>query len=385
MAHIHITLVGGQPTPVYQGVVLSQPDKIILICSKETKSDAEIITNKLKELHFYNVTTEIYPIDEPQVVRQKLEVLLSIFDFSEKDSISMNLSSGVKLWSLICLDICPRANSHAYCLSQNGKVLNIIGQSPKSKVEFDMFTQFVLLGNGLSSYSIFSDYCEQEKENHEILKQLYKNSTFQKLLKLLKLKVSSEAPQSKDLQNWLKSDRFVEMENDEEKYIEWHAKEKVFSISLGNQNNQYYEIKGEYASQMLLNTAWFEYEVAEKMAEIYGAQNVYMNCRFLSQEEKDKNEVDVIVNTGQKLLFVECKTQIFKPTDIDKFHSVVQNYGGTGSKSLFITMHQMNAIQQEKCNDNQIATFYLYEKDNIARSTKSLANAILEFINVANK
>ena len=65
MAHIHITLVGGQPTPVYQGVVLSQPDKIILICSKETKSDAEIITNKLKELHFYNVTTEIYPIDEP--------------------------------------------------------------------------------------------------------------------------------------------------------------------------------------------------------------------------------------------------------------------------------------------------------------------------------
>ena len=385
MAHIHITLVGGQPTPVYQGIVLSQPDKIILICSKETKSDAEIITNKLKELHFYNVTTEIYPIDEPQVVRQKLEVLLSIFDFSEKDSISMNLSSGVKLWSLICLDICPRANSHAYCLSQNGKVLNIIGQSPKSKVEFDMFTQFVLLGNGLSSYSIFSDYCEQEKENHEILKQLYKNSTFQKLLKLLKLKVSSEAPQSKDLQNWLKSDRFVEMENDEEKYIEWHAKEKVFSISLGNQNNQYYEIKGEYASQMLLNTAWFEYEVAEKMAEIYGAQNVYTNCRFLSQEEKDKNEVDVIVNTGQKLLFVECKTQIFKPTDIDKFHSVVQNYGGSGSKSLFITMHQMNAIQQEKCNDNQIATFYLYEKDNTARSTKALANAILEFINVANK
>ena len=385
MAHIHITLVGGQPTPVYQGVVLSQPDKIILICSKETKSDAEIITNKLKELHFYNVTTEIYPIDEPQVVRQKLEVLLSIFDFSEKDSISMNLSSGVKLWSLICLDICPRVNSHAYCLSQNGKVLNIIGQSPKSKVEFDMFTQFVLLGNGLSSYSIFSDYCEQEKENHEILKQLYKNSTFQKLLKLLKLKVSSEAPQSKDLQNWLKSDRFVEMENDEEKYIEWHAKEKVFSISLGNQNNQYYEIKGEYASQMLLNTAWFEYEVAEKMAEIYGAQNVYMNCRFLSQEEKDKNEVDVIVNTGQKLLFVECKTQISKPTDIDKFHSVVQNYGGSGSKSLFITMHQMNAIQQEKCNDNQIATFYLYEKDNTARSTKALANAILEFINVANK
>lgn len=385
MAHIHITLVGGQPTPVYQGIVLSQPDKIILICSKETKSDAEIITNKLKELHFYNVTTEIYPIDEPQVVRQKLEVLLSIFDFSEKDSISMNLSSGVKLWSLICLDICPHANSHAYCLSQNGKVLNIIGQSPKPKVEFDMFTQFVLLGNGLSSYSIFSDYCEQEKENHEILKQLYKNSTFQKQLKLLKLKVSSEAPQSKDLQNWLKSDRFVEMENDEEKYIEWHAKEKVFSISLGNQNNQYYEIKGEYASQMLLNTAWFEYEVAEKMAEIYGAQNVYTNCRFLSQEEKDKNEVDVIVNTGQKLLFVECKTQIFKPTDIDKFHSVVQNYGGSGSKSLFITMHQMNAIQQEKCNDNQIATFYLYEKDNTARSTKALANAILEFINVANK
>lgn len=385
MAKIHITLVGGQPTPVYQGVILSQPDKIILICSKETKSDAEIIKEKLGDLRYFNVSIETYPIDEPAVVRQKLEVLLSIFDFTDTDSISMNLSGGVKLWSLICLDVCPRNNSHVYCISQNGRVLDIIGQTGQDKVRFDMFTQFILLGNKLTDYTVFSDYSEQEKENHDILEKIYKNSIFQKLLKLLKAKISSEVPSSKDLENWLKKDRVVEIEDIDDKYIEWHAAEKVFAISLGEDANQYFEIKGEHALQMLVNTAWFEYEVAEKLSQIYGAENIYTNCRFFSKKQKDKNEVDIIVNTGQKLLFVECKTQIFKPTDIDKFHSVVQNYGGNGSKALFITMHQMSDIQQEKCDDNQIATYCMYNKDNKQRSTVELKNAILEFINIANK
>ena len=43
MAKVHITLVGGQPAPVFQGIKYSNPDKIIYICSEESKKEIEII------------------------------------------------------------------------------------------------------------------------------------------------------------------------------------------------------------------------------------------------------------------------------------------------------------------------------------------------------
>lgn len=121
-----------------------------------------------------------------------------------------------------------------------------------------------------------------------------------------------------------------------------------------------------------------------------------MNCVFKSEQStskfNDKNEVDVIVNTGQKLLFVECKTKITNITDIDKFASVVRNYGGDGSKSLFVTMFEMNEQQKEKCNDNKIANYYThytskgkfgYPQENVITSSK-MKQRILDFLYTAN-
>ena len=40
---IHITLVGGQSYPVYLGIVETKPERVVLLCSKETKGSAEHI------------------------------------------------------------------------------------------------------------------------------------------------------------------------------------------------------------------------------------------------------------------------------------------------------------------------------------------------------
>lgn len=65
------------------------------------------------------------------------------------------------------------------------------------------------------------------------------------------------------------------------------------------------------------------------------------------------------MNTGSKLLFVECKTQIKNETDIDKFASAVKVYGGLGSKALFVTDARMTDKAIEKCADHGIMTFCL--------------------------
>jgi hypothetical protein len=52
MAKIHITLVGGQITPIYQGIIHTNPDKIVYIYSTES-------TDTVKQLNSYvNISSE---------------------------------------------------------------------------------------------------------------------------------------------------------------------------------------------------------------------------------------------------------------------------------------------------------------------------------------
>lgn len=85
-----------------------------------------------------------------------------------------------------------------------------------------------------------------------------------------------------------------------------------------------------------------------------------------------KNEIDIIVNTGQKLLFVECKTMLQNSTDIDKFRTAVKNYGGLGSKSIFITENEMTPLQKEKCEESGIPYFSFNYKDGTKKTVDDL-------------
>ena len=95
------------------------------------------------------------------------------------------------------------------------------------------------------------------------------------------------------------------------------------------------------------------------------AKDVRLNCKFPPKDTKSvqfpKNEIDIIVNTGTKILFVECKTRIFNSTDIDKFRTAVKNYGGLGSKALFVTDNVMDDLQKEKCQESDIIRFSLQD------------------------
>ena len=129
----------------------------------------------------------------------------------------------------------------------------------------------------------------------------------------------------------------------------------------GKKRNEEIVLKSPHAIDLAFNSGWFEYKVARLLSHWKKAKNIYMNCRFPFKSNVDKNEVDIIVNAGNKLLFVECKTQINKTTDIDKFNSVVRAYGGTASKALFVTDAIMTDVAKKKCEEYGIMTFSLQE------------------------
>jgi len=97
-----------------------------------------------------------------------------------------------------------------------------------------------------------------------------------------------------------------------------------------------------------------------------------MNVIFPYDNKNPKNEIDIILLIDNKLLFIECKTQVFDRTDIDKFASAVKKYGGLGSKAIFITQQDMGDQAREKCETNSIAHFSFLDKNNRKNNKEEL-------------
>lgn len=340
MSKIHITLVGGQTAPVYLGILDANPDRVVLIHSDQTMDEANRIYSEI------SIDTELRKFDPVDLndIHRKVETCAS--DFASAEQISINISGGTKPWSIEFYHVFNKlSNASIVYIDQNNRIWNM--RSRKSKqVSFDMDMQFRLYGNALTEFIKFDDYTIEDKISCAEIRKLYQFNSydFMNLSKTL----AEQADEDKVVLfgasqlHWLKP--FTKL------YIELKNKAgKTLTKTL----------ESAHLSQLMYNTGWFEFEIAVMLSGWKYAKELRLNCIFPTTDGSPKNEVDIIVNTGTKLLFVECKTKIYNETDIDKFASAVKVYGGLGSKALFITDVAMSDKALEKCNDNGIMTLSL--------------------------
>ena len=355
MPKIHITLVGGQPTPVYQGIIHSKPDIVILVCSKMSIEQAENIKNELTRSQDNTCQYRTCLINDSDISIMKSDIDKLFLSLSQEEDLSINLSGGMKIWSVLFYKtFINRELSDIYCIGQNGELFDIINERTE-KVAFDMDTQFRLLGQKIKSYTSLEEYDEEDNDALNIILKLFRSSShdiFKKLTSEFYKKYCGNATADSSIFNKQLSH---DINNDS---ISWQPDDNSFILNI--RNNEYI-LSSRNIRSLVLNTGWFEYYVALKLAKIYGKENIRMNCKFANAKDRDKNEVDVIVKTPTKLMFVECKTQVHNSTDVDKFNSVVRNYGGLGSKAFFVTYNKMTTEANEKCNDYHIKTSFIYQ------------------------
>ena len=105
-----------------------------------------------------------------------------------------------------------------------------------------------------------------------------------------------------------------------------------------------------------------------------------------SQNDKlDKNEIDILLNTGQNILFLECKAGIVTQSDINKIRTVSKFYGGISSKSILVSFFKPKEHLIEKCQDLDIEIFYIQEsstKQNDIRTILTKLDRILTKIEI---
>lgn len=97
------------------------------------------------------------------------------------------------------------------------------------------------------------------------------------------------------------------------------------------------------------------------------------------------NEIDVIVETrNDKLLFVECKTHMNDNTFIDKFNTVVMNYGGLAAKRAFAIFETVSDDQREKCDRLGISIFCTQEVQCTKLNKQQFYDHLDQYINSNN-
>ena len=379
---VHITLVGGQPAPVYHGIVATQPDKVVFIYSESSRDAVEKVRS---EIHI--AEDEQKPLDttDPHLIMERAKALAEKY---KEDEVSLNISSGLKSWSHLfgrVFDSMP--NASVVYMDQNNVLWNYRTMEHKADFVFDMDVLFRLYGNRLENHKTLTDYTEKDLNALGKIKniRMFNVPDFNKLTATLNDK------QQNILRNQ-NSGKFDLMANGSQSYVEWEKTTKdsigFVRIFLAKKNGKSREVtfESENAVDLAFNSGWFEFEVAMLLSKWTKAKSVYLNCHFPFKPKVDKNEVDIIVNTGTKILFVECKTQITHTTDIDKFRSVVKGYGGTGSKGLFVTDAKMTDVAREKCEEHGLLSFSLQD-DHLGMSHEKALALLLdnELFNINTK
>jgi hypothetical protein len=369
MAKIHITLVGGQPAPVYNGIMAVKPEKVVFIYSQDSY---DILQRVLPEINIEYQKIKLDPVDIREIDKKARELSDEFAD----DEVTINISSGTKVWSyFFALAFEKIANATVVFMDQNNVLWNFKDKTSSQDFVFDMHTLFRLYGNSLeNNYKKFSDYTTPDFDVIRDIENIrhFNVKEFNNLLAIL----------DKQHRHQLQHQQNGCFELQSGSYVKWEKRgynqDDLVEIHLYKKNGQSKKtvLKSPNAIDMSFNSGWFELKVARLLSTWDQSKEICLNCKFPFAKGVDKNEVDIIINTGTKILFIECKTQITHSTDIDKFRSVVKTYGGIGSKALFITDTQMNDIAKQKCEDQGILTFAL-QNDNLGLSAEKALHLLL--------
>ena len=357
---VHITLVGGQPMPVYHGIIASEPDKVIFIYSKNSKKVLNLIKPEVQTKNIPFEEKEVDPIDLNDI-REKVQACANTV---KDDDVSVNISSGTKPWAFYFAKVFgSMPNATIFYVDQNNVCWDMSGLSKKT-IPFDMDALFRLRGNPLKFFKLYDSYTSKDKaamaQFEDFRAQCYRHYKLTILNNLTALLTEDSDNQLADQQHGVFRDAASQS------YVQWD-KGKSVHIEITKDNNPLVlNLSSPHVEDIVFHSGWFELKVADILSRWSKAKKIRMNCLFPEKNAKDsevreklKNEIDIIVQTDSKPVFVECKAGKFNSTDINKFQSAVEIYGGHGSKSILITGGKLLKGQMEKLKEANIMYFSL--------------------------
>ncbi len=344
---IHISLVGAQREPVYNGIRQTVPDMVVLVHSERTEADAKAVQNMFADTGTDFTLIKMKATQYSVIMATALEIKAIVKP--DENEVSLNLVGGTKFWALAFFDVFRDTSANIMLISQNGIVTDLRSmQETVLDESLDLDTHFRLQGNPLTQFTPFDEYTEDDYRSVKTIERAFKFNYGQ--LKEMTMN-----------QNYLPASGSIDGRYGS--YVEWANSHDVTIKLTQKVREETFVLSSEHALKLLFNFNWFEYKVARMLSHWPRSREIWCNCIFQPVKNIDankvKNEVDIILKAGNKVFFIECKTSIYNSTDIDKFKAVTDNYGSMSSKAVFVTNADIDDTAREKFHDHKIIHFSL--------------------------
>lgn len=379
---VHISLVGGQPIPIYVGIKDNgQANTAVLVCSAQSNEEAERIKEQFPKRDV------IIKVCAPTDLLQIEELAQELKEQYHDCEITVNLTGGTKLWSLSFFRVfSTHPTTRFIYVDQTNQVIDMITKETH-RCEIDINTRFELYGTPLKDYCSIEEYTSAD---FEVMKEVERIRKVNK--KAFSIMTNNMSKEKLEEENTI-------TDAESGSSITYTTLPKWAKITLkGSRGTITKELECEHLFDILFNAGWFELKTAKDLKNFFDqsadieARDIKLNGTFVDSDGLPKNEIDIIVDLGTRLLFVECKTMVFDTTDIDKFRSALRNFSGTSTGGLFVTYEKPNIgtqerfqLAMEKCKDNNIQTFNysLWNEDH--EYLQSLGQIVREMLLQQNK
>lgn len=339
-----ITLVGGQLLPVYLGIKEFNPMKIHFVVSNESKDKIGLLKSLLheKSLTYYNCN----PFDFSSIRDTCLAILSNI---CADDEILFNLTGGTKIMVLAVQSIIHEQKLNGFYINTDNSYIEFPTYTKKQLSCNLSINEFLSLsGHSLSKYKYFEDFTiDDMREAHSIEAFSINDSRYKTITTFFRKKYNG---QNKQLP--VKGKEYINPQLS----ISW-CNEDIEMIFNGI---TFKKISSKNIISLFFNAAWWELLVAEQVVRWNMAFEILIQCElpFKSDNQITKNEIDVLINMGNRLIFVECKSGIVKQEDINKIRVIKETYGGIISKSILVSRFMPPKTIMEKCKELDIEVFF---------------------------
>lgn len=365
---IHVTLLGGQTLPLYYPIKQYKPDKVYIIGTEDNLEKAERLKKLLTE-GYESIIGKMNPICEEGSVtvlisspyeQATTRILCEAIHENNPDvnaeEITYNVTGGTKVMTIAAVEVAKKHN--ASIIYTDSKFIRQISDDniDPQPLNCDIRTPEIISLQGQKIKN--ADRFDKEKDKTEIL-------AAQKVFDFWK--------QSNQIFHALRDSLFGNRGNDniaipnnykfKVKTTEYNlvctktGKKGPYRLSLKDSSGkEYLDITCKDPKSMLLRGVWWEVLVANAISLKFPDYPVWMNVEFNPMVENNKNnvknEVDVLVNIGNKLLFVECKSGKFDNSVINKMNTVRRTFGGDKSKSVLVSATNTDSMQYEHIHEN---------------------------------
>jgi len=340
-----IILLGKDISSVYHGIKEFSPDYIHLLYTEATRGIADTMFPLLPS----SILKCAY-LTDPYDGNKVMEICRIIHN-EYKGEFIYHLSEGTKPMALAAFQVAKEKECRAFYLTQLGELVWLDTFEIKTmNSALDNEEIIKLSGNILSNYHDIKNLQEEDINTAKQIKRFIENypqehARIMKFFGVICHRQISHLPSSKLLTNEL---RFKIINGG----LLFTQKRQIL-LRTSNPNALYLYFKGSWWETLVAHQVRVWTERKDNPPEAW--QNVLFQTD--SENTQSKNEIDVLVNNKQKLIFIECKSGQVTQNDIYKIDGVRETYGGDISRAVLASYYPVEHYLLEKCKDLQINVF----------------------------